>query len=134
MAEDADVIEFMQTMERRVDGIERNHTDLARSHTEIVKHISGVEKRLERLEDAYQDDRVERAARIERDKALLAQIEGISKTLDKLQGLGLEGVKTDVTSIKDGFNKMFWLVGGAIVTGFGGLLFVVFRQGLGLGL
>lgn len=132
MAEEEDYVEFMQAIERRVDGMERNHTDLARSHTEIVKHISGVEKRVERLEDQYQDDRVERAARVERDKALLAQIENISKILDKMQALGLEGVKSDVTSIKDGFNKMFWLVSGAIVTGFGALLFVVFRQGLGI--
>lgn len=130
--EDTDPIEFMQTIERRLDMQERNHTDLARQHTEFIKHVGNVEKRVERLEDHVQDAREERAARVERDKALLAQITSINSAVEKLQGLGLEGVKSDVTAIKDGFNKMFWLVGSAIVTGFGGLLFIVIRQGTGL--
>lgn len=131
-SEDHAVIEFMQTIERRMDGHERNLSDLSRAHTELIKHVSGVEKRVERLEDAHQEAREERAARTERDKALLAQITTIGAAVEKLQGLGLEGVKSDVTSIKDGFNRMFWLVAGTIVTGFGALIFIVFRQGIGL--
>lgn len=129
---DEDPVERMQAIERRLDATERNQSDHARSLTEIVKHVSGVETRVVKLEAAYQEDRVERAARIEREKSLLERITRIDEAVEKLQNLKLEGTVSDVTSIKDGFNKMFWLLGGTIITGFGALLFIVFRQGLGI--
>lgn len=122
----------MQSIDRRLDAQERNMADLARSHTELVHHIGGVVDRVKTLEDAHQDAREERAARAERDKALLAQITGISKTVAKLEDLGLAAVKSDVSSIKRGFDKLFWIIVTGLVGGFLGICFVAIQIGLGL--
>lgn len=106
--------------------------DLARSHTELVHHIGSVVDRVRTLEEAHQEAREERAARVERDKALLAQITGIGNVVAKLEDLGLAVVKADVSSIKRGFDKLFWLIAGSVVVGVGSLIFMLIKRGAGL--
>lgn len=88
---------------RRLDGVERNHTDLAASHTRQVEHFTDISKRLEVLEDIYSDRRVDDARREEREKSMQKDI---------------SDVKDDIKSIKGAFTKLLWIVGTAVIGAF----------------
>lgn len=125
-------IDRMEGVLRRLDSVERNGSDLARSHTSTVEIISKLGGRVERLEEFHQESREERAARQEREKTLWENIKTIKEDLTSLKDLNMSTVKSDVSEIKDANKRMFWLVAGAIVTGFGGLFFLLVKGGLGV--
>ncbi len=128
----ADDIERMEGLLRRVDTVERNASDLARSHTELTKLVDQMGVRTSKLEEFHQETREDRAARAERDKTLWNNINTIKDDIKALKDLNMHSVKEDVAEIKDANKRMFWLVAGAIVTGFGGLFFLLIKGGLGV--
>lgn len=123
-------VEAMEAVLRRLDTHERNLSDLAGSHGRLVYAMSSHEKRLASLEDARQETREHRAGQAEREKTMQRDLRDILEELRKIDDLNLGAVKADVATIKDGNGRMFWLVAGTIVSGFGALIFVLINRGL----
>lgn len=107
--------EELQSLLRRLDATERNHTDLAASHTRQVEHFTDMEKRLAALETIYSDRRVDDARREEREKSMSKDI---------------ADVKEDVRAIKGGFNKLLLIVATPIV---GAIILFITKGGLTIG-
>ncbi len=93
----------IQSILRRLDATERNHTDLAASHTRQVEQASEMSRRLEALEAVQSDRRVDDARREEREKAMQKDI---------------ADVRDDIKSIKGAFTKLLWIVGTAVIGAF----------------
>jgi septal ring factor EnvC (AmiA/AmiB activator) len=129
MSED---VEKMEAVLRRIDTVERNASDLARSHTEMTKVVARESERIDRLEEAHYEAREDRARREEREKTLWNNVDAIRSDIKAIKELNMESVKNDVAEIRDANKRMFWLVAGAIVTGFGGLFFLLVKGGLGV--
>lgn len=91
------------TILRRLDGMERNQSDLAASHTRQVEQAADAQKRLIALEDIYSDRRVDDARREEREKSMQKDI---------------SDVREDIKSIKGAFTKLLWIVGTAVIGAF----------------
>lgn len=96
-------VEAMEAMLRRLDTVERNASDLARSHTELTNMVGRVDNRVDALETSWQDERVDKAARVERDIAIKNDI---------------ASVKSDVASIKATFAKALWVFISAVIVAF----------------
>jgi len=123
-------VEAMQAVIRRLDTVERNHTDLSNTHTHLVQKAAKTDRRLDALENAHQDSREYRAGQVEREKSMQKSISAVLEAVTALQNLNLVSVKEDVTEIKNGANRMFWLIAGAVVTGFSGIIFLLIKGGL----
>lgn len=93
----------IQSILRRLDTTERNHTDLASSHTRQVEQAADMNRRLEALEKVQSDRRVDDARREEREKAMQKDI---------------ADVRDDIKSIKGAFTKLLWIVGTAVIGAF----------------
>jgi hypothetical protein len=76
---------------RRLDGVERNHTLLSSSYTNMIDELDDMRKLVDEL-------RLDRAARVERDKRLDDRFMEVYKGLERLE-----------TSIK-GMYKLGWWV------------------------
>lgn len=99
MTADSDIAAIL----RRLDGIERNQSDLAASHTRQVDLALDSQKRLSVLEEIYSDRRVDDARREEREKSMQKDI---------------SDVREDIKSIKGAFTKLLWIVGTAVIGAF----------------
>jgi chromosome segregation ATPase len=98
---------MLDDIPRRLDGIERNASDLAGTMTRTLEEIAAVKLRLRELEEHHQDYRVKTAAEAERDKALQADITNIKDDIKAIKSLG----------------KWFLMIFiGAIVTAFVGFI------------
>ncbi len=104
--------ENMDALLRRMDGMERNSSDISRMITEIVANSAAMGARVKTLEDIQQDRRVADVERAAREHAMQKDIASI---------------QTDVTTIKTGINRVLWAVALAVVTTFVGF---VLRGGL----
>lgn len=93
----------IQTILRRLDATERNHTDLAASHTRQVEQAADQHKRLAALEEIFSDRRVDDARREEREKAMQKDV---------------AEVREDIKSIKGAFTKLLWIVAAAVLGAF----------------
>lgn len=93
----------IQSILRRLDATERNHTDLSASHTRQVEQASDMHRRLEVLEKVQSDRRVDDARREEREKAMQKDI---------------ADTRDDIKSIKGAFTKLLWIVGTAVIGAF----------------
>jgi chromosome segregation ATPase len=131
-AETAQLLQRLDKVERRLDTHERNASDLGKSITAIVDNHKALGDRLSTVEKAEFQKQIDEAVAAEREKQLQANISRMSAAIDALVALNLGQVKTDVGNIKSDNNKLFWLVLGAVVTGFIGIGFLVFKNGLGL--
>lgn len=98
---------------RRIDAVERNHTDLARSVTEITNGVGEVKGRVVELEEEHHERRVLDATRAGRE-------ESMQKDIASIRG--------DIQGIKAAGTKLLWIVGTAIVLAF--VAFVI-KGGLG---
>ncbi len=114
-------------LERAAEGHERNASDLARAHTqtlELMKEIGGRVSRLE--EDRHERQIAEAAANVE-DKQLK---ENVAKILAFMGSMQEDNILGKVKDMSAGFNKLFWLVIGAVVAGGVGLIFLAMRGAL----
>lgn len=93
----------IQSILRRLDATERNHTDLSASHTRQVEQAAEMNRRLVTLEEVYSDRRVDDARREEREKSMQKDI---------------SDVREDIKSIKGAFTKLLWIVGTAVIGAF----------------
>lgn len=126
------MLQRLEKVESRLDGVERNTSDLARSITGIVDNHKGIAERLTEYERAEFKKQIEDAVAAEREKQLQKDIAAMKASIDAISAMNLGQVKVDVASIKSDNNKLFWLVLGAVVTGFIGIGFLVFKNGLGI--
>lgn len=111
-------------LERAAEGHERNASDLARAHTDFSRN---VEERVKALEVDRQERRIAEAAANVEDKQLRQDVHEIKVFMKTMQEDNIVGKVTDISS---GFNKLFWLVIGAIVAGGIGAVFLAIRGGL----
>lgn len=122
----------LDKVERRLDVAERNASDLGKSITEIVDNHRGIGERLTAFEKAEFQKRIDDAVAAEREKQLQKDIATMSTNIAALMAMNLGQVKEDVAGIKSDNNRLFWLVLGAIITGFAGIFFLIFKNGLGM--
>lgn len=119
-------------LERQADGHERNTADLARALTgqqnafeEAMRQMAG---RVKTLEENQQARLIAEAAANVEDKQLRADVREIKTFINGMKDGNIIGKVNDMSA---GFNRLFWLVIGAIVTGAVGLVFLALRGGLG---
>jgi predicted nucleic acid-binding Zn-ribbon protein len=84
---------------RRLDGIERNVSDLAGTATRLTAEISAAKDRLRELEQHHQDYRVRTAAEAERDKALQSDIANIKDDIKSIKSLGKWALTTFIGAV-----------------------------------
>jgi chromosome segregation ATPase len=84
---------------RRLDGIERNASDLAGTVTRTLEEIAGIKQRIRELEEHHQDYRVRSAAEAERDKALQSDIANIKDDIKSIKSLGKWALTTFIGAI-----------------------------------
>lgn len=123
-------IEGMQAVLRRLDITERNTSDLAGSVGRLAQQMIESSERVDMLERAHYDTREFRAAQVEREKTLQRDISAILKKMGQFEDLNLGTVKSDVSSLKGANSRMFWLVAGTIIAGFGALAFTFLTRGV----
>lgn len=105
--------ENMDTLLRRIDGVERNASDISRMITELVANSAAMDARVRTLENIQQDRRVSDVARSAREEAMEKDIRSI---------------ETRMAKIETGINKLLWGLAGSV-----GIAFVgwILRGGLG---
>lgn len=84
---------------RRLDGIERNASDLAGTVTRTLEEIAGIKQRIRELEEHHQDYCVRSAAEAERDKALQSDIANIKEDIKSIKSLGKWALTTFIGAI-----------------------------------
>lgn len=126
------MLQRLEKVEKRLDGVERNASDLAKSVSGIVDNHKGLSARLTDFEKAEMKKQIEDAVAAEREKQLQKDIATMAANIGALMAMNLGQVKEDVAGIKSDNNKLFWLVLGAVITGFIGIGFLVFKNGLGV--
>jgi chromosome segregation ATPase len=87
------------TTARRLDGIERNASDLARTATVMMEEMTLLKGRVRELEEHHQDYRVRTAAEAERDKALQSDISNIKDDIKSIKSLGKSFLTTFISAI-----------------------------------
>lgn len=98
----------INTLARRIDAIERNHTMLASSLTKMVEELEDIRKPLDDL-------RLDRAARLERDKGIHERFDRVERSLKGIHGIGW-WLLTAAGSTGVAFLMSFILSGGLDVT------------------
>lgn len=111
-------------LERAAEGHERNASDLARTFTMFNTDIT---ERLKALETDRQERRVAEAAVAVEDKQLRNDVHEIKNFIKSMQEGNIIGKVQDMSG---GFNRLFWLVIGAVVAGGVGLIFLAMRGAL----
>lgn len=111
-------------LERAAEGHERNASDLARAHTEFSR---SMEERMKALEVDRQERRIAEAAANVEDKQLRKDVHEIKLFMKSMQEGNIIGKVVDMSG---GFNRLFWLVIGAIVAGGIGAVFLAMRGAL----
>lgn len=111
-------------LERAAEGHERNAADLARSFSDFARSIG---ERVGALETDRQERRIAEAAANVEDKQLRQDVHEIKLFMKTMQEDNVVGKVNDMSG---GFNKLFWLVIGAIVAGGIGAVFLAMRGGL----
>lgn len=111
-------------LERAAEGHERNASDLARVFTEFSKDITN---RLSNLETDRQERRVAEAAANVKDEQLKNDVHEIKVFIKAMTDGNIVGKVQDMSG---GFNRLFWLVIGAVVAGGIGLIFLAMRGAL----
>lgn len=111
-------------LERAAEGHERNASDLARVFTEFSKDLG---ERVKALEVDRQERRVAEAAVAVEDKQLKQDVHKIKLFIESMQEGNIIGKVQDMSG---GFNRLFWLVIGAVVAGGIGLIFLAMRGAL----
>jgi hypothetical protein len=104
--------ENMDTLLRRMDGMERNSSDISRMITELVTSTAAMDARVKTLESIQQDRRVSDVARSAREEAMEKDIKSIERRMAK---------------IETGINKLLWGLAGSVGIAFVGF---VLRGGL----
>lgn len=107
-------------LERLAEGHERNASDAARVLTEVLGRVAN-------LETDRQERRIAEAATAVKDEQLKQDVHEIKKFITNMQEGNIIGKVKDMST---GFNRLFWLVIGALVTGGIGLLFLAMRGAL----
>jgi len=92
--------ETMDTLLRRMDGVERNSSDISRMITELVANSAAMDARVKTLESIQQDRRVSDVTRSAREEAMEKDIKSIENR---------------ITKIESGINKLLWGFAGAFI-------------------
>ena len=114
---------------------DRNHTDLSasitqltklieRQHEHLTKNIERQHDRIVSLEGHRQDDRVTDAAAKVKDEQMRSDMSEVKTFMKAMQD---NNVVNKVNGMAAGFDRLFWLVITAIVTGGIGLVFLALR-------
>ena len=103
---------------------DRNHTDLSASITQLTKLIERQHDRIVSLEGHRQDDRVTDAAAKVKDEQMRSDMSEVKTFMKAMQD---NNVVNKVNGMAAGFDRLFWLVITAIVTGGIGLVFLALR-------
>lgn len=111
-------------LERAAEGHERNASDLARMVGELSRDFG---ERLKSLETDRQERLIAEAATHVRDEQLKNDVHEIKLFIKSMQDGNIIGKVKDMSG---GFNRLFWLVIGAVVAGGVGLIFLAMRGAL----
>lgn len=122
-----DIEQRLARLEHAQRVTDRNHTDLSQALTRTVEHLKQMDERTQILETDRQERRVVEAAAGVENKQLRSDVHNIKEFMETLRDQNVIG---KVNAISEGFNKLFWLVISAIVTGGIALLFLVLRGGV----
>lgn len=114
-------------LERAAEGHERNAGDLARAQTGTLETYKALSGRVDRLEEDRHERQVSEAAAHVEDTQLKKDVAKILVFMDDMQKDNILGKVKDMSA---GFNRLFWLVIAAVITGGIGLLFMALRGGL----
>jgi CHASE3 domain sensor protein len=111
-------------LERAAEGHERNASDLARVFTQFSQDFT---ERMKALETDRQERRIAEAATAVKDEQLKNDVHEIKLFMKGMQDGNIVGKVQDMSG---GFNRLFWLVIGAVVAGGVGLIFLAMRGAL----
>lgn len=114
-------------LERAAEGHERNASDLARAQSAFNDLLSRIDARIATLEADRQDRRIAEAGAAVENKQLRADVHDIKLFMKSMQDGNIIGKVVDMSG---GFNRLFWLVIGAIVAGGIGAVFLAMRGAL----
>jgi len=118
----------MSKMERVAEVHERNAADLARALTASTQEAAKLAARIEHLETDRQERLIAEAGAKVEDKQMRIDMHDIKTYIKGMQEGNIIGKVNDMSS---GFNRLFWLVIGAIVTGGVAFIFVALRSSTG---
>jgi predicted nuclease with TOPRIM domain len=94
----------MDDVRRRLDTTERNQSDLAKTMTEVINELHMLKSPIDEL-------RLDRAARLERDKNQLERFMRIEHQLEK----GFERVQEDIDARWRTLQKPLWAAASAFI-------------------
>ncbi len=112
MAPEVQEFDFGGTMEHRVEKLIFYATRQGNSITQAMQAVADMQTRLKALEEERQRYAVERARAEERDKAVMARLEAIEKSVDGLKAVLNKAIAVIATGI--GLALLNWMLSGGL--------------------